>query len=126
MRRLAEITTIYIALLLTACATVGNEALRDVPSDWPRPGTPRTEIYGRLGAPTATTTTMVDDTIHETAAYTYAHVETSPFLWVPIIGLFVALSGEGVQTETKSLILEFDPTGKLVKRSTSTTYSHPR
>jgi hypothetical protein len=40
-------------------------------------------------------------------------------MWVPIVNIGVAASGEGVTGESKSLVLLFDTSGKVTSRSTS-------
>ena len=47
----------------------------------------------------------------------YSRVDNHPLSYVPIVGIFVTLSGEGATGEQRSLTVELDADGQLVSRS---------
>ena len=52
----------------------------------------------------------------ETLTWVYAHVESNPALFIPVVGLFVAASGEGMAVNSRSLAVMFDTNGKIISR----------
>ncbi len=108
---------VYLMMVtLPACASVGNEAVHTLPPDWPPLGTPQSEILEKLGEPNAKAVKATAAGEEETWTYSYAYAESSPWLYVPIVGLGVAASGEGFTGESKTLALTFDRDKKVSAR----------
>jgi len=92
-----------VVLLLAGCATTGQESLRGRTQDWPPIGTLKADLIKELGSPQSSTYTMTDGSTHETLMWVYAHAESNPALFIPIVGLFVAASGDGMTGNSQSL-----------------------
>lgn len=113
------VTVLLLASLLLACATVGNESLTNRGDDWPPLTLTKAELLKELGPPNTSTLSVTDGKSTEVLTWVYAHVESNPALFIPIVGLFVAASGEGMSGSSRSLAVIFDTNGKLVSRSVS-------
>ena len=111
-----HITVICIGLLLSACATVGQEALMMKGDDWPPLDITKSQLLSELGRPNSSALSLVDGKSTETLTWVYARAESNPALFVPVVGLFVAASGEGMAVNSRSLAVMFDADGKIVSR----------
>ena len=109
---------ILFAILLSSCATHGNRAIADRADDWPPMDYTQAQMITELGQPNTRAVAIADGKTTETLSWTYAHAEANPALFIPIIGLFVAASGDGMDGETRSLAATFQD-GKMTGRSWS-------
>lgn len=87
--------------------------------DWPPVGTTKAQILGELGPPNSSTFSMMAGQSTEVLTWVYAHAESNPALFIPIVGLLVAASGNGMSGDSRSLVVTFDTDGKLIGRSWS-------
>jgi hypothetical protein len=106
-----------ILLAVAGCATTGQESLSGRSQEWPPIGTAKSELLHELGPPNTSTYSVVDGKSSETLTWVYAHAESSPALWIPIVGLFVAASGNGITGDSRSLAVILDQEGKVMSRS---------
>lgn len=94
------LTVLLLASLLLACATVGNDSLINRGDDWPPLTMTKAELLKELGPPSTSTLSVTDGKSTgkstEVLAWVYSHAESNPALFIPIVGLFVAASGEGM------------------------------
>lgn len=125
-RHTTIIATALLALLLSACATVGNESLATREADWPPLTMTQAELIKELGPPSAITTTVQDGKAINILTWTYARAESNPALFIPIVGLFVAASGKGVEAESRGLTVMFDATGIMKSRTWTRTQTGQR
>lgn len=120
------VTIVLLALLLSACATVGNESLATHETDWPPLTMTQAELIKELGPPTVHTTTVQDSRTVTVLTWTYARAESNPALFIPIVGLFVAASGKGVDTQSRGLTVMFDTDGAMKSRTWTRTQTGQR
>lgn len=106
-----------MALLLTGCATYGDESIRDYGSDWPPLTMSKTELIGRLGDPRRRTISNENGQTRETLTWSYAEAQANPALMIPVVGLFVAASGNGVSGDTRALHAVFGQDGRMISRT---------
>lgn len=98
-----------------SCATTGNptlfeeERLQQIHLG----KTTKAQVEALLGRPMTMSQTLLDSGQIETWIYNYGRAETNPLLFVPIIGLGVAISGNGITAEGRSLIVGFAPNGTV-------------
>lgn len=112
--------TIILGLVLTGCSTTGTASLKDLPPDWPPIGTSKADVRARLGPPTSQSVTLLDGQQQEVWGYHYATAQVSPLLWVPVVGLIVAASGESYHADTRGLSVTFNGAGNVIGRSWAT------
>jgi len=116
MRRIA----IGLALIaLAGCATVGNQSLASRNADWPPLIMTQAELIKELGRPNSMTTTVRDGHTLNVLVWTYARAEMNPAIFIPIIGLFVAASGTGMDSESRVLSVTFNTEGTMTSRTWS-------
>lgn len=108
-----------MVVLMSGCATTGQESLRGRSQDWPPIGTLKADLIKDLGQPQSSTYTMTDGNTHETLMWVYAHAESNPALFVPIVGIFVAASGDGMTGNSQSLAVTLNTEGRVISRSWS-------
>lgn len=120
------VTIALLALLLSACATVGNESLSTREADWPPLTMTQAELIKELGPPTVHTTTVQDGKTVTALTWTYARAESNPALFIPIVGLFVAASGKGVDAQSRGLTVMFDTDGGMKSRTWTRTQTGQR
>lgn len=113
-----EIVVVVMVILLSACATMGQESLNNKPDDWPPIEMTKAELLGELGPPNSSTYSIIDGKSIEILSWVYAHAESNPALFIPVVGLFVAASGEGMSTSSRSLAVTFQ-NEKITSRSWS-------
>lgn len=101
------ITVFFFAVLLSACASVGHESLMNKGDDWPTLDMTKTQLVSELGPAQTSVYSMTDGKSTETLTWVYAHVESNPALFIPVVGLFVAASGNGMSTSSRSLAVTF-------------------
>jgi len=106
-----------VLINLSACASTGQEALKGRSQDWPPIGTMKSELISELGPPQSSTYTLAEGTTHETLTWVYAHAESNPALFIPIVGLFVAASGNGMTGNSQSLAVTLNTEGRVISRS---------
>ena len=107
---------VFCAALLSSCATVGQESLNTKGDDWPPLDITKTQLVSELERPNSSAVSVVDGKRTETLTWVYAHAESNPALFVPVVGLFVAASGEGMAVNSRSLAVTFDTDGKLISK----------
>src|SRR5574340_1697016 len=93
----------FIAILLSGCATFGDESISERPADWPPLTMTRAELMSALGPPRTRAVSTDKDGTKETYVWAYGEAQAHPGLFVPIVGLFVAASGNGVTGSTRAL-----------------------
>lgn len=120
------VTIALLALLLSACATVGNESLSTREADWPPLTMTQAELIKELGPPTVHTATVQDGKTVTALTWTYARAESNPALFIPIVGLFVAASGKGVDAQSRGLTVMFDTDGAMKSRTWTRTQTGQR
>ncbi|MCS6287743.1 MAG: hypothetical protein H8K10_02055 [Nitrospira sp.] len=108
---------LLFSLLASGCATYGDESIRDYGSDWPPLAMSKTELINRLGDPRLRTISHENGQTRETLTWSYAEAQANPALMIPVVGLFVAASGNGVSGDTRSLHAVFGPDGKMISRT---------
>ena len=113
---LRVITGVFCVALLSACATVGQESLNTKGDDWPPLDITKTQLISELGRPNSSAVAVSEGKSTETLTWVYTHAESNPALFIPVVGLFVAASGEGVAVNSRSLTVSFDTDGKLTSK----------
>jgi hypothetical protein len=111
------IALVLLAVLFVGCATVGQESLMNKGDDWPPIDVTKAQLLSELGRPNSNVLSIVDGKTTETLTWVYAHAESNPALFIPVVGLFVAASGEGMAVNSRSLAVIFDTDGKLISRA---------
>ena len=111
-----NISLIVFIFLLSACATTGSEALNTKGDDWPPLDITKPQLISELGRPNSSALSIMDGKSTETLTWVYAHAESNPALFIPVVGLFVAASGEGMAVNSRSLAVMFDTNGKIISR----------
>ena len=64
--------------------------------DWPPLDITKSQLLTELGRPNSSILSLADGKSTETLTWVYARAESNPALFVPVVGLFVAASGEGI------------------------------
>ena len=106
-----------IALWLSGCSTYGSESIRERPADWPPMTMTKAELLETLGKPLMQSVTITDGKTLESLTWSYADAQMNPALFIPVVGLFVAGSGNGVSGESRALSAVFAADGKMISRS---------
>ena len=101
------IVILFFAVILSSCATVGQESLMNKGDDWPPIDITKAELLKELGAPQSRILSVIDGKSTEILTWVYAHAESNPALFIPVVGLFVAASGNGMSTASRSLAVTF-------------------
>ena len=101
------IAVCLLSILFVGCATYGQEALMNKGDDWPPPDITKADLLKELGPPQTRMLSMIDGKSTETLTWAYAHAESNPALFIPVVGLFVAASGNGMSTASRSLAVTF-------------------
>lgn len=100
------ILAILLAMAVAGCATAGRQVKPEQLQQLQRGTTTVDEAVGILGAPTQRTLAADGSTV---LIYSYAHVQTRPETYIPVVGAFVG----GADTRTNSAVLMFDRGGIL-------------
>lgn len=116
---LSKVCFALLLLLPTGCATYGDESIKDRPADWPPLTMTRDQLIGALGQPRLRTVAVENGQTKETYIWSYTEAEAHPALFVPVVGLFVAASGNGISGESRALTAVFSPDGKMISRAWS-------
>lgn len=106
------------AVLLSACASVGHESLINKSDDWPTLDMTKAQLLAELGPPQANMRMDTNGQITESLTWIYGHAESNPALFIPIVGFFVAASGEGMSVSSRGLTVSFI-NGKMTSRAWS-------
>lgn len=108
MRRLAFA---FLVLLLQGCMSMGNPAVQyEALTSQIEPGkSTKADVRALLGKPTTVATVTINGQRLETWYYSYSDIHTSPWTYVPIIGLFAG----SAKVETASYSVTF-PDGRDV------------
>lgn len=117
MRMLALFLCGAASLLLAGCATYGDESLVDRPSNWPPLTMTKAQLIAQLGEPRLRILSEEAGTVRETLTWSYAEAQASPALMIPVVGLFVAASGNGVSGDTRALHAVFGQDGTMISRT---------
>lgn len=110
------VTLLALTLFLGGCATVGNQSLTARSQDWPAVTMTKAELIKELGPPNIQQTTLKDGQIVNMLTWIYSRAEFDPGLFIPVVGLIMAASGEGVTTEQRSLTVTFNHSGIMQSR----------
>lgn len=117
MKILLRTTILSSVLLLTACGGVGGAVnLEGRSNEWPALGTSRSYLVETLGKADEVRYTMDGGNFREIMTWIYSRVDQHPLMYVPVIGMLIALSGEGATGEQRTLTVELDETGRLVSK----------
>lgn len=116
MRRLSGLI-LLLGLFVSGCATYGDESIIDRPADWPPLTMTKAQLIAQLGEPRMRTLSEEAGRIRETLTWSYAEAQASPALMIPVVGLFVAASGNGVSGDTRALHAVFGQDGKMISRT---------
>ena len=103
-----------LAAALAACASTGTNVPPEQLAQILDGKSTKTEIIARLGEPQTTTVDASGLTI---LTYVYASSGVTPVTLVPYVGL---LAG-GAKTKSNAITFVFDPAGKLLRHSSSST-----
>lgn len=117
MRLIHSIAFLCVLFLLSGCATYGDESIRDYGSDWPPLTMSKAELLNRLGEPRMRTVSNEDGKTRETLTWSYAEAQANPALMIPVVGIFVAASGNGVSGDTRALQAVFGTDGNMISRT---------
>ena len=104
-------------LIITGCASYGDESIRDYGSDWPPLTMSKADLLARLGEPRMRTVSNEDGKTKEILTWAYAEAQANPALMIPVVGIFVAASGNGMTGDTRSLQAIFDAAGRMMSRT---------
>jgi len=112
---LKNILLAVVALVLGACASAGNMALKDeneksVAARVVEGKTTKQEVQAAYGQPTQTTFT---DGGNEIWTYRYAYATPKAINFVPVVGIFAG----GADVQTKELVVMFDKANVVMKFS---------
>lgn len=113
-----RVVMVLLGLIVAGCATHGSASIADRADDWPPMDYTQAQMITELGQPTTRAIAVADGKTTETLSWTYAHAEANPALFIPIVGLFVAASGDGMNGESRSLAATFQD-GKMTGRAWS-------
>lgn len=97
----------FVLLVIPGCATHGNESIREREADWPPLTMTKSELLATLGKPMMRSVSVVNGQTREIITWSYADTQMNPALFVPVVGLFVAGSGNGVHGQSKALSTTF-------------------
>lgn len=98
---------------------MGQEALTTKADDWPPEDITKAQLISELGKPNSSTVSIVEGKTTEKLTWVYARAESNPALFIPVVGLFVAASGNGMSVNSRSLEVAFDTDEKLTSRTWS-------
>lgn len=107
-----------LLLALSSCATHGSQSIANRADDWPPMGYAKAQLITDLGQPNTRAVAVADGKTTETLSWTYAYAEANPALFIPLVGLFVAASGNSMDGESRSLAVTFQD-DKMTGRSWS-------
>ena len=111
---LAKLFVVLFCLAVLGCATtVGNPNITDpaIISQIQIGTSKKNDVLRLLGTPSMTSRVQVQGQIQEWWSYSYAHHETNPLVYFPIIGLFVLATGGLGETESAGFSVYFDRDG---------------
>lgn len=112
MKNSNAIAACFFAALLSACAATGVQVKADQLTEF-KPGvTTEAEVVAKLGRP-ITTSTNFDGS--RTLAYYYAHYQTRPTSFIPVVGLIAG----GSDMQTNTTIIRFDKDGRFISSSST-------
>lgn len=93
-------------VLLTACMSMGREVKSDQLTGFVKGKTSITEVTSSLGQPTSATITADGK---QFLTYTFAHYQSRPASFIPIVGLFAG----GADMRSSVVMFTFDKSGIL-------------
>lgn len=102
-----------LLILITGCATAGNPAVMDqsIVSQIEIGKSTKADVRRLLGEPNSSSVFQTAGQEHESWGYAYAKHETNPWIFVPIVGLFVLAFGDAGESESANLGVSFDKEG---------------
>jgi outer membrane protein assembly factor BamE (lipoprotein component of BamABCDE complex) len=117
MKKVLTTVVIALAVMVTGCASVGNDSLRtetesSVQGKIVEGKTTKAQVKGMFGSPIKTTFT---DGGLEVWTYEFSKVSADATTFIPIVSLFAA-SSSGTK---KELVVMFDPSGVTKRYSMS-------
>lgn len=75
------------------------------------------DLLKELGPPQAHSSSITGNQRQDIYTWTYGHAQTNPALFIPIVGMFVAASGNGMDGESTALSVTFDTAGTMISRA---------
>lgn len=102
---------------LSGCTSVGNPVLSQHGDDWPPLTMSKEDLLKELGPPQVHSSSVIGNERRDIYTWTHGHAQTNPALFIPIVGLFVAASGNGMDGESTALSVTFDTTGTIISRA---------
>ena len=117
MRFLTTFVFLLFATLVSSCATVGNPALSQHDDNWPPLTMTKEDLLKELGPPQARSSSVTGSQRRDIYTWSHGHAQTNPALFIPLVGLFVAASGNGIDGESSALSVTFDETGTIISRA---------
>ncbi len=117
MRFTSFAATVIVAVLVTGCASVGNEQLRNetessIQGKIVEGKTTKSQIRTTFGSPLKTTFT---DGGLEVATYEFTNVSADAISYIPIVNMF----GASASGKKKELVVLFDKSGVVQRYSMS-------
>ena len=122
MRTSIAICLVTVSLFLYGCVSTGDESIRERSTDWPPLTMTKAELLRELGPPSTRSISREGGKTREVFAWSYAEAQANPAVFIPIVGLAVAASGNGADGEARSLVVTFDEGGHMISRTWS---QHP-
>jgi outer membrane protein assembly factor BamE (lipoprotein component of BamABCDE complex) len=121
---------LVVTMALTGCFSHGNASLKnDAAVEQIKIGeSTKADVLRLLGKPSSTYTSEVSPGVRiELWSYTHMQAESSPLLFVPIVGLFAAASGNAVDVNVRVFSVSFSPDGvvRSITRSSSSNREQP-
>ena len=115
---------LVVMLAITGCFSHGNASLKnDAAVEQIKIGeSTKADVLRLIGKPTLTYTSEISPGVRiELWSYSHMQAESSPLLFIPIVGLFTAASGHGVDVDVRGFSVSFSPDGvvRSITRSSS-------
>lgn len=117
MNHIIILALLFFISSLSGCASVGNPALSQHDDNWPPLTMTKEDLLKELGPPQVHSSSVTGSERRDIYTWTHAQAQSNPALFIPIIGLFVAASGNGMDGESTALSVTFDTTGTIISRS---------
>lgn len=117
MIHLILLALFLLSSLMAGCASVGNPALSQHDDNWPPLTMTKEDLLKELGPPQVLSSTVVGNQRRDVYTWSHGQAQANPALFIPIVGLFVAASGNGMDGESSALSVTFDNDGTIVSRA---------
>jgi hypothetical protein len=105
---MARLAILLIASVLVAgCISTGTHTIAPRSDQWPDMSMTKAALLKELGRPTLTALESRDEGTTERLTWSYLDATPHPLLFIPVVGLFVAASGDGYTVDGRTLTVEF-------------------